>query len=621
MSRARARFALLVFVSLATAGFSQTAATGSVTIGGSLQGPICVNGTCGIYDSGQISITVNGFIVSTNYSRSSNQKTATQLANSLTTKLNVSSSPVTATVSKTKITMTTKVKGTAANYPLSTAVTHSSSFPNGSFTATASGSTLTGGTGAPPPPPPTPIGTLLPQLSNNTSACSSSSDPGGNLSFCFNFFDGFNTNPNNSGSETLAPDSPAGHISPLSIRNLIYPGWTGKVICEYQPWFGLSSHASVGYNENNSATVAAQNSFMLREGCDVNLVDFYGPVDPNQSFNLATTNAVFADLNGRSGYPLKFGIMEDKGSLISRCPTSNQTESATLACLQNALIYDMDYINTQYASSGVYFTDGGNPVVFSFVTKAVWPILTATDWDTIWSAVKAHTDTYPAPFKYIHQFGSFTTASYDNGRFAWVQPPVYSSTQQFWWGSNTSLSPTYVDNFYSAGLAHPSQLTIGGIWKGFDDNNASWGKNRVIAQQCGQVLLNTANEISKYFGGSNPQLPYVQVVTWNDYEEGTAVEDGIDNCYTVNASLSGSQLTWSLSASDSYATTATIHHFNVYFADAAGNLYSAAANLPVTTAAFDLSSVVPTGTWTVYVEMVGQPLIINRMSNALTYIH
>jgi hypothetical protein len=31
--------------------------------------------------------------------------------------------------------------------------------------------------------------------------------------------------------------------------------------------------------------------------------------------------------------------------------------------------------------------------------------------------------------------------------------------------------------------------------------------------------------------------------------------------------------------------------------------------------------VVPSGTWSVYVEMVGQPLIINRMSNALTYIH
>jgi hypothetical protein len=281
----------------------------------------------------------------------------------------------------------------------------------------------------------------------------------------------------------------------------------------------------------------------------------------------------------------------------------------------------MDYINTHYANSGVYFTDAGHPVIFSFVTKSVWPILTATDWDTIWSAVKAHTDAYTASFKYIHQFGSFTAASYDNGRFGWVQPPTYSSTQQFWWGSSTSASPTYLDSFYSAGLTHPSQLTIGALWKGFDDNNASWGRNRVIAEQCGQVLLNTANEISKYFGGSNPQLPYVQVVTWNDYEEGTAVEDGIDNCYTVNASLSGSQLTWSLAASDSYASTSTIHHFNVYYEDSAGNMYSAASNLPVATGLLDLSSVVPTGTWTVYVEMVGQPLIINRMSNGVTYIH
>jgi hypothetical protein len=618
MRRAPALVVLSAFALFVPAAFAQTPARGSVTISGSLQGPICVHGTCGIYDSGTIQITVNSFTVLTNYSRSANQKTATQLANSLATKLNVSTSPVTATVSKTKVILTTKATGTAANYPLSTAVTHSSSFANASFTATPSGTALGGGTGGPTP---VPVGALPQQLSNNTSSCSSSSDPVGNLSYCFAFFNGFNTNANNLGAETLVPDAPAGHVSSLSIRNLLYSGWTGKMICEYQPWFGLSSHASVGYNENNSATVAAQDSFMLREGCDINLVDFYGSLDPNQSFNFATTNAVYADLNSRSGYPLKFGIMEDKGALISSCPTSNQTEAATVTCLQNALIADMDYINTHYANSGVYFTDGGNPVIFSFVTKSVWPILTATDWDTVWSAVKAHTDAYAAPFKYIHQFGSFTTASYDNGRFGWVQPAIYSSTQQFWWGSSTAASPTYLDNFYSAGLAHPSQLTIGALWKGFDDNNASWGRNRVIAQQCGQVLLNTANEISKYFGGSNPQLPYVQVVTWNDYEEGTAVEDGIDNCYTVNASLSGSQLTWSLTASDPYASNATIHHFSVYYEDAAGNLYGAASNLPVTTSLLDLSSVVPTGTWTVYVEMVGQPLIINRMSNGVTYIH
>src|SRR5205807_1785966 len=103
-------------------------------------------------------------------------------------------------------TMTTKATGTTANYPLSAAVTHSSYFAKASFTATASGPTLTGGIGGtppPPPPPPTPIGTLLQQTSNNTSACSSSADPSANLSYCFSAFDGFNANPNDLSAESL----------------------------------------------------------------------------------------------------------------------------------------------------------------------------------------------------------------------------------------------------------------------------------------------------------------------------------------------------------------------------------------------------------------------------------
>jgi hypothetical protein len=163
---------------------------------------------------------------------------------------------------------------------------------------------------------------------------------------------------------------------------------------------------------------------------------------------------------------------------------------------------------------------------------------------------------------------------------------------------------------------------VGALYKGFDDYLASWGGNRVIAQQCGQVLLNTAKEAGKYFGGKNPQIPYMQVITWNDYEEGTEVESGIDNCYTVNASLSENILSWSLIAADpTYATPATIHHFNVYFADASGNLYPLATNLPTTTTSLNLSTLVPSGSWTIYVEMVGQPLIINRMSDGASYTH
>jgi len=64
-----------------------------------------------------------------------------------------------------------------------------------------------------------------------------------------------------------------------------------------------------------------------------------------------------------------------------------------------------------------------------------------------------------------------------------------------------------------------------------------------------------------------------------------------------------------------------IHRFTVYYADASNNLHIAASNLPVTTNTLDLSSIVPPGTWNIYVEMTGQPLIINRISNAVTLIY
>lgn len=599
---------------------AQTPGVGSVTITGSVLGPIypCGDISCPTYDSGQIEITVNGFNAIANYSQTIGQKWPTQLTTVLAAQLNTASSPVSAVISKATITITSRLSGTVSNYPVSARVTHSSLFSRPSFAATLSGNSLTGGTGAP-----VSVGTLIQQTSNNTSLCSSVLDPAGNPSYCTAFFNGLNTNPMNSGAQSLVPNTAAGHVSNSSIKQLIYTGWTGRLICEYQPWFGLSSHISVGYNENSPATVASQGSMMISEGCDINLVDWYGSLSPNQVFNLTTANTIFADLNSRSGYPLKFGIMEDAGALkYYSCPPSGLTESGTVSCLQGALIQDMDYINTHYAYSPVYWTDAGQPVIAYFGSRTDWPILTGADWEAIWSAVKVHTDAYIVPFKFIFQFGSFTNATYDNGRFGWVQPPPFSPTQQFWWGSVNNSSPTYLDALYSAGLNHRAQLTVGALYKGFDDNNASWSGNRVIAQQCGQVLLNTAHEISRYFGGAKPQIPYIQVITWNDFEEGTAVEEGIDNCYTVNASLTGSTLTWTLIPSDmAYASTSTIHHFTVYFADAIGNIYPAASNLPVTTNILDLFAIVPAGTWTVYVEMVGKPLIINRMSNGLTFIH
>src|SRR5256885_15321789 len=104
--RALAVLVVLLCVALVVAQ-AQTPGTGWVTITGSLQGPIypCGNSTCPTYDSGQVTITINPFIAMTKYGRAS-QTSAASVAKALATKLNVATSPGTATEAEGKVTLT-----------------------------------------------------------------------------------------------------------------------------------------------------------------------------------------------------------------------------------------------------------------------------------------------------------------------------------------------------------------------------------------------------------------------------------------------------------------------------------------------------------------------------------
>src|SRR5437762_12887351 len=109
----RADLRLLFGISLSvlvlnTFAQTQTPATGSVLISGSLQGPAypCGNTSCPTYDSGQVSITVGAFNATTSYGRDGGQMRAEQIAIILTAQLNSGTSLVTAVRSNTKITLT-----------------------------------------------------------------------------------------------------------------------------------------------------------------------------------------------------------------------------------------------------------------------------------------------------------------------------------------------------------------------------------------------------------------------------------------------------------------------------------------------------------------------------------
>src|SRR3984957_18707769 len=125
--------------------------TGSVTISGSEQGPVnsCPPNSCPIYDSGNVSVTVNGVTVG-GAGFSSLSDTSASIAAVVTTNINNNAnSPVTASAGGGNITLTAKSTGVGTDYSLSVSMTHNTTFfPNPSFTITASGADLTGGLNA-----------------------------------------------------------------------------------------------------------------------------------------------------------------------------------------------------------------------------------------------------------------------------------------------------------------------------------------------------------------------------------------------------------------------------------------------------------------------------------------
>ena len=56
-------------------------------------------------------------------------------------------------------------------------------------------------------------------------------------------------------------------------------------------------------------------------------------------------------------------------------------------------------------------------------------------------------------------------------------------------------------------------------------------------------------------------------MTWNDYEEGTEIETGIDNCVSVSGSVSGTDLSWNIGGQEN-----TIDHYSVFISQDGQNL-------------------------------------------------
>ena len=371
------------------------------------------------------------------------------------------------------------------------------------------------------------------------------------------------------------------NVSKVDTRTLLYPGATTKIYAHFMAWFGQSNHMDVGYTSSDPAQVSRQVSDALSRGISGFIEDWYGQ---NKAMPNATAFALKAEAESRNG-DFVFAIMEDGGAL-NNC-------NATAGCdLSGQMITDLTYAYNNFETSPAYMKIDGRPAVFFFDPDRFGTL----DWQGIAANVPGN------PLFIFQNSGGFTHAQ-SGGSISWVIID----------GNTSDWSQSYLDNFYATGVAQLPRHAFGATYKGFNDTQAGWSSNRIINQNCGQTWLSTFSEIGKYHSAAN-QLESLQLVTWNDYEEATEIESGIDNCVAVSASISGNQLTWAVAGDEN-----TIDHY-APFISIDGEQLMPLSEMQAGTYTLDLSSYhFAAGSYSVYVKAVGKAGLRNQMSNRVAY--
>jgi hypothetical protein len=287
-----------------------------------------------------------------------------------------------------------------------------------------------------------------------------------------------------------------------SLVNAAAPEGNPMLLAIYQPWFGNREHIDVGYSCHDPAVLLQQITRAKELNIGGFVVNWYGPRKEfeDKSYALLQQTASQNDF--------QIAVQYDEAI--------DHPGYAT-----DAVIVDLQYLFDRYISANAgpsrsaYLRYQGRPVIFIF------PKDSASDWNRI----REVTQSWPDPPLLIYKDQSARYPNAFDGFYAWVQPG-----KQGWARDGSHYGEDYLEYFYKNMTDHhPNKIAVGAVWPGFDDSRASWSRNRHMAYRCGKTFEETLRIFRHAYGGQNPP-PYLLVITWNDYEEGTDIERGIGHC-------------------------------------------------------------------------------------------
>lgn len=366
-----------------------------------------------------------------------------------------------------------------------------------------------------------------------------------------------------------------GNVSKMPIRSLLYPNATTLVVVRFMPWFGDRGHKDYGYRSDDEREVSRQVEDMMSRGIDGAVVDWYGP---DAGLKNHVTELLLRE-GERRGF--KVAVSLDAGAL---------KDCQKKGCdVTGKLMDDLRYAAGHFQKSPAYLRINGRPLVTFFGTEKL-PI----DWARVRQQAPGN------PMLLFRNSGAFELP-YGDGAFSWIAPETVKPGNPYGF--------EYLEHFNETAKRHPDKFVMGSAYKGFDDSEAGWTKGRKIDQNCGRTWLGTFDILNRFYNERHP-LPAVILVTWNDWEEGTEIESGIDNCLSVNASEDRSRIRWRTNGPEE-----TLDHFEILAGQDPRSL-ALVGKVAANEDEFELRSArLAPGDYTFYVKAVAKASITNHISN------
>jgi glycoprotein endo-alpha-1,2-mannosidase len=248
------------------------------------------------------------------------------------------------------------------------------------------------------------------------------------------------------------------------------------------------------YDSKDPDVVQYHLLLMKYAGVDAVLIDWYGSHNVNDyKPNLEGANA-FIDKVDDAG--LQFGIVYEEF-------TAEAVDSQTSKTAVEAAQQDMVYMQENYFSNKSYLNIGDNPALLTFGPRF---FKQGAQWESIFSAIHRKPTFLPL---WDHSGYTGTT---DNGEYAWVDFTEDLSTLQ---------------NFYNKILNQ--QILIGSAFPRFHDYYKEGG----AGESYGYVDADGVNTLKKTLEkATTRQAKHLQLVTWNDFGEGTVIEPTIEDGFS-----------------------------------------------------------------------------------------